>query len=201
MNTIVYVDRPLAIAIAAKLIGVLQTQTQGTTKSASLNWLITTNLGSQSSTARGSDVRELMPEDLVYHFYDAISEKHDKIEQIIGRLSTGTENGFIPGTVISIKGKLVFPDLTLPAAISPFTSPDIDLPTLIFHGEPCIVGQLKSDDYVIPVYFTESAKYQIVFCNNQPVEVTGVLRWVPPYSPNGGRAINLAIRCAALWLR
>jgi hypothetical protein len=202
MNTLVYVDRPLAIAIAAKLVGVLQTQTEGSTKTASFNWLVSAGVGAQNMSAKASDVRELLPEDLVHFLYPHITERHSSIESIIGKLSAGAGDAFPPGTVISVQGKLSFPDLGgLSQGYSPYKHADVEIPQVMFHGESCIVGKLESGAFVVPAFFTESSKYQVVFCNDEPVEVTGVLRWTPPYSPKGSRALNLAIRCAALWLQ
>jgi hypothetical protein len=201
MNTLVYVDRPLAIAIAAKLVGVLQTQTEGSSKTASFNWLVSAGVGSQDTSATASDVRELLPEDLLYFLYPHIQHRLTSIEPVIGKFSAGTADSFSPGTIVSIHGNLTFPELDLPEKYSPFKHSDINLPSVMFHGEPCIVGRLESGSFIIPVFFSESSKYQVVFCNDEPVEVTGVLRWTPPYSPKGGRALNLAIRCAALWLQ
>jgi hypothetical protein len=202
MNTLVYVDRPLAIAIAAKLVGVLQTQTEGSSKTASFNWLVSAGVGAQNTSAKASDVRELLPEDLVHFLYPHISERHSSIEPIIGKFSAGTGDAFVPGTVVSVQGRLSFPDLDgLSEAYSPYKHTDVKIPEVMFHGETCIVGKLESGAFMIPVFFSETSKYQVAFCNNEPVEITGVLRWTPPYSPKGGRALNMAIRCAALWLQ
>jgi hypothetical protein len=201
-NTVVYVDRTLAVAIAAKLVGVLQTQTEGANRSASFNWLVSAAVGSQNTSARASDVRELLPEDLIYFLYPHIKERHASVEPVIGRLSSGAGDAFTPGTPISICGELSFPSLeNLPTAYKPYEGVEIDLPQVTFHGEKCVVAQLKSGAFVVPVFFEEAAKYQVAFCHEQPVEVTGILRWTPPYSPRGGRALNMAIRSAALWLR
>ena len=70
-----------------------------------------------------------------------------------------------------------------------------------FHGETCFTGILEERGFRIPVYFLESAKNQVCFSVNQPVEVTGIVRWSPPYSPGGAHSLSLAVRVAALWLR
>jgi hypothetical protein len=202
-NIIVFVDRQLAIAIAAKLVGVVRTQSDTNGIDSGINWLISATYKSEGTVAHESDIRELLPEDLIYLFYPRIQERYDSLEEIIGRLSTGADNSYLPGMVVSIKGRLKFPGIdgaTIKAS-SPFSDVEINLPVKTFHGERCVVAKFVSGDYVIPVYFSETSKDQVVFCNNHPVEVTGILRWVPPYSPGGGRSLNLALRCVVLWLR
>ena len=201
-NTLVYVDRPLANAIAAKLIGVLHSNSVGGKRSVSVNWLVGGEVGAESSQGTSFDIRELLPEDLVYQFFPLVKERHTTLESALPKLTAGTGSGLLPGSPISIQGKLRVPEFTDELLALSSTPPgEIGLPSRPFHGEPCVGAFLVSSDYSIPIYFAESAKYQIPYCHDQPVEVTGVLRWVPPYSPGGAKSLNLAVRCAALWLR
>ncbi|MFW2475332.1 MAG: hypothetical protein ACN4EP_00355 [Sediminibacterium sp.] len=200
-NILLYVDKELSIAIAANMVGVLKTVSQNQSTKIGANWLINIGHDEGDSTANQFDIRELLPEDLVYHFHEKISNKFEKLSDLIPNMTAGSDKSFIPGSVVSVYGKLLFPNFKLPADQSPFEQFDPNLKSIIFHGEECIVGEIKNEDYGIPVYFPVSSKYQIAFSHNQPVEITGVLRWTPPYSPGGGRSLNLALRCAILWLR
>lgn len=201
-NTLVYVDHNLIVAVAAKLIGVLKTQGQGHKSSAKLNWFVQVGHESSVTTTEEVDIRQMLPEDIVYLLYPHIQEKHANVEPVLSRFTTGTRDSLIPGNVVSIKGKLIFKDLgTQTETHEPFSNVDINLPSHSYHGEKCIVAELHDGGYRLPVYIPEVAKYQTCFCHNDPVEVTGIVRWHPAYSPGGAGSLNLAIRCAALWLR
>ena len=63
-NTLVWVDQPLAVSVAAKLAGVLQTEAKNHEVKAGINWLVTTQVGTATSDSITSDIRELLPENL-----------------------------------------------------------------------------------------------------------------------------------------
>lgn len=201
-RVLVWVDRPLAIAAAAKMAGVLRTKGSAAGGKAGLNWLVSTEVSTLESDAITSDIRELLPEELMYHFYSLISMRPNSVDAALPYLTANSKNGALPGAVVSVPGRLSFPGLPekLPE-YSPYSHVDVAIPTAVFHGETTIVAKLSTAEYSVPVFLGESARHHVLFCNNQPVEVTGILRWVPPYSPGGARSCNLAIRCFALWLR
>jgi hypothetical protein len=201
-HTLVFVDRPLAVAVAAKLVGVLTTHTNGFTTRTSLNWLISAGMDEQNADTRQVDIREMLPEHLLYYVYPHIDSFFPSINtQLLDKLATGPSGGFIPGDVLSVCGTLRLHNIDAVPPVSPFDPVELNLPTTVFHGEVCIPVELKDSNYTLPVFIPENAKYQVAFCHNQPVEITGIVRWAPPYSPGGARSLNLAIRIAALWLR
>ena len=201
-NTLIYVDSKLSISIAANLVGVLSSSEQTQSNKIGVNWLLTSSIGVEESSTTQKDIRELLPEDLVYLFYPHIVQKFDNLENALPLLNTTSPDSLKPGNVVSLKGKLVFNELgENPPSFSPFTPQDVNLKSFFFHGEECIVGELHNSNYKIPVYLPSLSKYQVVFCHNQPVEITGIVRWSPPYSPGGASSLNLTIRCAAVWLR
>lgn len=198
---ILYVDRSLAIAIAANLVGVLNTKGQSRTEKVGFNWLVSAGQDDAWANTSQLDIREMLPEDLVYYFYNKIPYRYENLESLLPKLTVGTSDSLLPGNVVSVKGSLFFPNLTLNANNSPFEEVELDVKKHIFHGEECIVAELKNGDYKIPVYLPYSSRFQVLFCQNQPVELTGVVRWIPSYNPNGSRSINLALRCAVVWLK
>lgn len=200
-HTLIYVDRALAIAIAAKLVGVLRTRSAGSKTTAGVNWLVSAQVEDSAGTSEQADIREMLPEDLMHYIYPQIGERYDKLDSVLTKLATGTKDSLIPGDVVSISGKLHFPQLASIGSYSPFQDIDVDLPSVQFHGEACLVAELKDESYILPVFLSEVAKYQVSFCHDQPVEITGIVRWTPPYSPGGAHALNLALRGAAVWLR
>jgi len=201
-NTLVWVDRQLAASVAAKMAGVLQTKGSNFKTRGAVNWLIAAELSSERSSSITADIRELLPEDLIYHFYEYIPDRGIQVSQIASRLSTSSKDGYKPGTVVSIEGNLLFPKVKFGRQkITPFDQPDIEVPEVHFHGDLSIGAELTSDKYTLPVFFPAASKYQILYCNQQPVEISAVLRWVPPYSPGGAASLNLALSPFALWLR
>lgn len=200
-HTLIFVDKPLVVAIAAKVVGVLTSHAKGRHARAGANWLISAGVEATETTSEQYDIREMLPEDLIYYIYPDILEKHDKISTILPKMSTGVKDSLVPGDVISISGQLNFSQIPELENHSPFQSTEINLPIISFHGENCIVAELKDDGYNLPIYLPELAKYQVVYCHDQPVEITGIVKWVPPYSPGGAGSLNLAIRSAAVWLR
>lgn len=202
-NTLIFVDRQLSISIAANLVGVLQTNTVTDSTNASVSWLVRVGFDQGEATTNQLDAREMLPEDLIYYFHDYIENRFTNLEEALPKLSTGASASFIPGNVISINGVLRFNDLEIPENYSPFSPVEIPINKVMFHGEECIVAELRGDNgsYRIPVFLPVSSSFQVLFCQNQPVEITGVLRWIPPYSPGGASSLNLAIRAAAVWLR
>lgn len=200
-NTLIYVDRNLSIATAANLVGVMTSKSDSESSKVGLNWLISASVDESSSTAKQYDIREMLPEDLAYYYHERIENRFENLTELIPLLTTGIKDSLIPGNVISVYGKLTFPNFQLPTNYSPFEPVEIDIKSYLFHGEDCMIAELKNEDYRIPVYLPTSSKYQVAFCHNQPVEITGIVRWTPPYSPGGRNSSNLAIRGALVWLR
>ena len=199
-NILVFVDHPLAIAMASKLVGVLQSRTEGRQAGATFNFLIGGSASSQKGSSVQQDIRELLPEDLMYMLYEHIEVKAGTVADVVDELHAPT--GFLPGKPVSVQGRLEFPELVAAAGTpSPFASADVQLPTHTFHGQKCIVGSLESGGFNVPVFFPESSKFQVAFCDGYAVEVTAILRWVPGYAPSGGRTANLAMQCAGLWIQ
>ena len=189
MNTVIYVDQDLMTAIAAKRVGLLREDAKGTTGGMSLNWLIQSSVSTDTRQSISRDVRELLPEDVVYMVYDHIEHRFESVRDCINGLADTGPDQLLPGSVISVQGVLSFPDTAIPA-YDPFSPPTIDVRTFSVHGQRCFVGRLSSDGFSLPLYFIESAKDQICFCNNEPVEVIGVARWSPPYRPGGSKSLT-----------
>jgi hypothetical protein len=202
-GVLVYVDKPMAVAIAAKLIGVLRTATHNTKNAVSLNWLVGASTEAGDSNSDQTDLREMLPEVLMYMLYQKIPSRGLSLEETVSKFVLGATGSLIPGDVVSTKGKMEFPGLEKVPEFSPEMDSRVELPlkARFFHGEACVLAFLTDGAYRLPVYVPETSKYQLAFCHEQPVEVTGVVRWVPPYSPGGARALGLALRCAAVWLR
>lgn len=201
MNTLIYVDRELLVGIGAMLVGVSQQETTRKGYGASLNWLIQSNVSIDDSLGVTRDIRELLPELLFYRVYPKISKKFDQVETAVKALATPETSELLPGTPVAISGVLSFPEITGVGSYNPFDPPNIPVKTFLIHGERCFVGRLHQSGFVLPAYFVEQAKSQVIFCQDQPVEVIGVLRWSPPYSPGGAKSLNLLLRVVALLLR
>lgn len=201
MHTLVYVDRELAVAIATKLVGLLLGKEAREGRGISLNWLIQSSISVDETEIITRDLREMLPEDVIYLVYDRITNKFENVPEAIKAFARSGDQRLLPGEVVSVTGQLMFSGLVLPDAFDPFSPPDIQVKTFNFHGEQCFVGRLSQEAFNLPVYFPETAKQQVMFAHSQPVEVTGIVRWSPPYSPGGASSLNLVMRAAALWLR
>lgn len=201
-NTLVYVEKELAVAIAAKIVGILKSNTTEHHIKGGANWLVTASLEKTKGVETQTDIRELLSEDIIYYIAPKIENRFGNISEVLPKFNTTSANSFIPGNVVSICGKLSFPNMPEFKDYSPFyENSEIEMPVCHFHGEKCLIATLSDGNYQIPVYFSDVSKYQLIFCNNQPVEITGIVRWVPPYTPGGAHSLNLAVRGAALWLR
>lgn len=201
MNTLVYVDKQLAVAIAVKLIGLLLGQSERERKGITLNWLIGGSISVDEAKSAVQDLREMLPEDIIYSIYEKIPHKFNNVEDTVRALAMSDENRILPGEVLTLPGQMTFPRVELPSSFDPFEPQDIDVDVFNFHGEKCFASKLVQGGFSLPTYFLESAKQEVVFSNEQPVEVTGIVRWSPPYSPGGAASLNLVIRVVALWLR
>jgi hypothetical protein len=203
MNTLVYVDRELAVAMAVQLIGLESQQSRKRGVGGAFNWIVQLNVADETASSVTVDVRELLPEDVMHRTYEALdpSVKFADVGQCVTCLVETGEKAIPPGHPISVAGTLTFPTIDLPAVFDPFDPPDIELRTFLVHGEKCFAGQLEGNGFRLPIYFPEVARMQVPFFHDEPVEITGVVRWSPPYSPKGSRASNRLIRAAAVWLR
>lgn len=203
MHTLVYVDRQIAVAMAVKLVGLEQHKQNINTGSGGFNWLIQANISHGERTGIITDIRELLPEEVMYEIYEALDTeyKYSSVEDCVRGMEKRGEGQLLPGRPISVSGLLRFPGLQNIESYDPFNPPDIEVRTFNFHGEPCFAGEIHGNDFKLPVYFHESAKEQVTFANDNPIEITGIVRWSPPYSPRGASSLNLVIRVAAVWLR
>lgn len=203
MHTLVYVDRQIAVAMAVKLVGLEQHKQSVNTGAGGFNWLIQANVEHSESTGIMTDIRELLPEEVMYVIYDAIDDeyKYNNVESCVRGMEQRGDCQLLPGRPISVSGLLHFPDLQALDSYDPYNPPDVEMRTFNFHGERCFAGVIHGDGFKLPVYFHESAKEQVAFANDNPIEITGIVRWSPPYSPSGASSLNLVIRVAAVWLR
>jgi len=200
MNTPIYIDKSLITAIGTQLVGLKIDQSRSTTTGLSLNWLIQSSLAVDETTGVGRDIRELLPEHILYIIYPEVKSKFENVEICIDALLRSGENRLLPGEPLAVKGILQFPNIKV-SNFDPFTPPDIDVPTFLVHGEVCFAGRLEGDGFRLPVYFLKDAKQQVLFCNNVPVEIVGITRWSPAYSTGGAKSLNSIIRVASLLLR
>ena len=203
MHTLVYVDRELAIAMAVKLVGLELNKQKTNTGSGGFNWLIQANVVHGETTGIMTDIRELLPEEVMYELYNAIDAeyKYPNVQACVQGMGQSGDRQLLPGRPISVSGLLRFPDMKAIAAYDPYNPPDIEMRTFNFHGERCFAGEIHGEGFKLPIYFHESAKEQIAFADGNPIEITGIVRWSPPYSPLGASSLNLVIRVAGVWLR
>jgi hypothetical protein len=188
--------------MAVPLIGLQSQKIVQNGASASFNWLIQSQISRNRSESILADIREILPEELAHGLLNAIPEnrKHLTMKAAIAALvETGAER-VLPGNPMSVEGVLKIPGLQSLKAFDPFKPPSIELDTFTFHSESCFVGELHGDGYKLPVYFDEASRAQVAYCHENPVELTGILRWCPPYSPRGASYLQLALRVAAVWL-
>ena len=200
MNTPVYIDKSLMTAIGAQIVGIKIDETSTTSSGLSLNWLIQSNLAVGETTGVGRDIRELLPEHLLYMIYPEVKCKFDSVESCIDSLAKSGEDRLLPGEPLAVKGIIQFSGINT-TTFDPFNPPDIEVQTFLVHGEVCFAGRLKGNGFRLPLYFPQEARQQVLFCGNMPVEVVGIIRWSPAYSTGGAKSLNSIIRVAALLLR
>jgi hypothetical protein len=198
----VYTDRDLTIAMAVPLIGVQSERLVEHDQTAGFNWLVQARIGRGESSSVMQDIRELLPEELAHAVFDAIPDERKElsVKDAVAMLSATGEARVLPGRPMSITGLLHINELVELSKFDPFDPPPIDLKTFNFHGETCFAAELQGDNYRLPVYFGDASRAQVAYCHTNPVELTGVLRWCPPYSPRGAASLQLALRVAAVWL-
>jgi len=200
MNIPIYIDKNLLAAIGVDLIGMMLDQTKAKGGSVGLNWLIQSNISVDTSSTVGRDIRELLPERILYMVYPEVTNRFDTVEKFIERTTSSSPKSLLPGEAVLVKGTLSFPDMPAPS-FDPFSPPDLTVRTFSVHGEKCFVGRLEGNGFKMPVYFLEEAKQQVCFCHQMPVEVLGIVRWSPAYSTGGARSLNYIVRAGALMLR
>src|SRR5689334_10677719 len=132
-NIPIYIDRELLVAVAAKLVGVLSEDSRGRSGGAGLNWLIQGTVSAETGHTVARDIRELLPEDVLYSIYDKVTNRFNVADCIEAFARTG-EQQLLPGSVVSAQGILSFPDLNVPQ-YDPFNPPTISVKTFSVHGE------------------------------------------------------------------
>ncbi len=189
LNTLAYIDSVPLLAIAAKLVGNSVSTASSDGGSIGFQWGATFEARVQESREIQRDLALFLPEDLMYEVYGAIPQRHSGLQQVKAKLTTGTEGGFRPGSVVSIEGRLERPEGAAAWQAERF------------HGEDALAAQLASDDLRLQVRIPHAAREQADALVGEPVELTGILRWTPGYSPGGSATWNLALRAVAIWLR
>lgn len=199
---LVYADRKLVVAMAVPLVGLQSQKTVQRGGSSSWNWLIQAEVSRGTSASVLQDIRELLPEELAHGLHHAIPEDRKGLStyDAVRILEATGDDAVLPGSPLSVKGVLRIPGLEHLEESNPFKPPPIELETFMFHGEPCFAGSIQQDAYRLPAYFSDEARAQVAYCHNNPVELTGILRWCPPYSPGGAASLQLALRVAIVWL-
>lgn len=194
MNTLIYVDSSPLLAIATKLVGSTITQARGESGQVGLKLFASAALSSQESRQVQRDLALFLPEDLMYEVFPLITDRFENLDAAKTRLTTGPDHGFRPGAVVSVGG-------VLRRSRDRKEGDHGELEEVEFHGESALAAGLQSDELRLPVYCPRPARQQLEAQLGEPVELTGILRWVPPYSPGGSSSWNLALRVVAVWLR
>lgn len=202
MRTLVYADRQLGVAMAVPLIGVQSQQVMEHGQTAGFNWLVQARIERAGSASVMQDIRELLPEELAHAVLEAIphGRKHLSTKAAVSLLAATDDSRVLPGNPMSIGGLLYIPGIEELSTFDPFDPPPIDVKTFNFHGETCFAAELQGEGYRLPVYFGYDSRAQVAYCHTHPVELTGVLRWCPAYSPQGAASLHLAMRVGAVWL-
>lgn len=131
------------IAIGTQLVGLRRDQSSTTTRGLSLNWLIQSNLALEETDGIGRDIREFLPEHLLYMIYPELKCKFENAENCIEALSKGGEQRLLPGEPLAVKGILQFPDVTI-SNFDPFSPPDIDVSTFWIQAKSVLLAVLKA---------------------------------------------------------
>lgn len=196
MRTLVYVDKDLVHAIGALLIG--STESRSITGGTGINYLLSTHVDSSIGSSR--EIKDLLPEQIFYKFYDKIPHKFENTKDATWTLLNHEQHQIMPGTPVSVCGLLSFPELISKSDYDPFHPPSISVESFEIHGDKCFVGSLEKDGYRLPIYFPDDAKGQVCFLQKEPVEIVGITKWSPGYKAGGGKSLNMLIRVAALLL-
>lgn len=188
--------------MAVPLVGLQSQKAVQSDRSASFNWIIQGQVSRGNTASVLQDIREMLPEELVHALYDAMPAARRAVtpKDAVSLMERTGDDRLLPGNPLSIEGELQIAGLSNLDGYDPFKPQPIELDTFNFHSEPCFAGQLRGSGYRLPVYFDEKAKAQVAYCHESPVELTGIVRWCPPYSPKGASSLQLALRVAAVWL-
>ncbi|HFD31348.1 MAG TPA: hypothetical protein ENJ28_01350 [Gammaproteobacteria bacterium] len=206
---LIYVDKELTTAIAANLIGTEVQKTKGTTRGIKLGgailglMILEENDSNEESFTIVKNMKEYLPEDVIRAIYPTIPAERmfNNVHSAVKYLATKGNGNLMPGDTISIEGILTFPYMEDKEEFDPFMPEDIQPKTFQFHTDTCFAGILNGEGYQLPVYFPESSINQVHCGHDNPVEIVGIVRWSPSYTPKGGNALNLALRVAAVWFQ
>ncbi|WP_424970630.1 hypothetical protein [Dinoroseobacter sp. S76] len=203
MPDLVYVDGETIRSIAVKYVGMEIGRTSGREISGSWNFLIQGEVSGAETNSVMRDIRAMLPEDIVLAVVPNLPSEvvFSSVGEAVEAFAQSGENRLVSGAAVRLRGRIVVPNHDETLEFDPFAPPKLELPVVTFHDEQCFVVRVEGDDYRLPVYVPEAAKSQLVFCHDNPVDLLGIVKWSPGYSPRGGRSLNLAVRAVALWLR
>lgn len=133
---------------------------------------------------------EILPEVASERIVKSLFENSNELKIFV---QACRENKILPGSLAYINGFLKIGELEK-------SDPSkVGIPSIVFHGEDCFVGEIHDDPYFIPVYFIENA-HSVFHSNKQMIKVLGVCKWVPWFKPGSGSPIGVALRVAAVWM-
>ena len=183
-DVLIKVDKEMAIAVAASLLGAQVTVSESESATASFSWLLGASVSNTDTSGRVSDIRTLLPEHLAYEISKEVREIHETVGNLISVLPTKK-----PGDTILVRGQLdTHNKLVRGTEVS------------MLQDEECGVFSLNDASFSLPLYFPLPWKADLNHLMGQPVLISAVVRWTPPYSPKGSASLNLALRPFAIWL-
>lgn len=202
-KSLVYVDKDRIIGVAVPFIGSEFHITKQTEASGGFSWLLQGEVSKTRQEGIYTRIQDLLPQTIVNKLIEQFPKEltFTDVDECTKKLKEW-ENEDNIGKSIIVKGIFSVTGITTPALYDPFNPQDFSsIKTVSYNGEECIIGQLSGDGVRLPVYMSKNSLNQgVAYCNNQYVEILGVLGFSPWYDVGKNRTINTVLSGIALWV-
>ena len=196
-NSLVYVNKNLVVPLAAKLLGSTITIAHGTNAEAGFDWFFQSKASVEYNKEIQTNLIDFFAEDIFLMAYEKIENNNIPVKEFCKNVQLMK---YSLSEVVSIKGILSMPDISVSEKYNPFSPAPISISQIYkINDIECFIGRLSLDGFEIPIYFPLCSKDLVCYCKNKPVEIVGVLKWSPTYEVNS-YAMNQTILAVALLL-
>lgn len=202
-RTLIYVNKEKVIGVAVPFIGSEVNIIKQTSASGGFSWLLQGEVSRVKQEGITTQIHDLLPETIVNKLIECFPKElvFENVDDCTRVLKEWERQDNI-GKPIFLSGILRIPNLCISGQYDPLSPPDLSsVKSILYNGEESIICEIVGDGVRLPLYLSRNALAMVGYCNNQIVDVLGVLGFSPWYDAGKNRTINLILSGIAIWVK
>lgn len=202
-SSLIYVNKEKVVGVAVPFIGSEVKVIKQTSASGGFSWLLQGEVSRAKQEGMTTQIHDLLPETIVNKLLACFPKElmFESVDSCTKALKEWEKQDNI-GKPIFVSGILRIPNLNISSQYDPLNPPDLSsIKSILYNGEESVICEIVGDGVHLPLYLNKDALTMVGYCNNQVVDVIGVLRFSPWYDAGKNRTINLILNGIVIWVK